>query len=795
MQSFVIDSLKKASNETIISFLETLSEFKGRIDKPKQILRILLVLNYISPEIEAIIGDFVEKIVSEVKKRALHLLSYFILMVSTHIETVFSKIKRQYFTIKGITEKKALLIVLLAQIVEKYASPKLLNNIQHFFQTSTVPDSRLLLNELGKALSGAPDEDKNKFKACISLFQIKNPKARISISSNLSYINLSRPNLIRRLNRLIRIAGKLNIRKTIKKINEILKFARNEKIPFIEETCIVSLCQFHYKSIIEESKGYFSNPKANIITFSGFIRGAKHINPKVMFQLVSTVLVNNAYPENMQNLIINTIDHWDLYGIRGTTPILLKAIKLPNIHKENKIKIGEIIAKYSEPQDFQSLLELTNNVETEIKISAIKALKNLVKNYDTVPKDIVVNKLYSLMNDKDNGVITQALFALVDLGDDYALTVLKDQLSSSGDIYNAELLYNLENQISHKILSAVLNLLQSTNIDTHKTLRKILQNISHTELSEEIRHNLIHNLIDSEINKSTVQLKAEEDNAQELIQHTKTEFKLKRESSQILTILFIDIVDYTKSTSTSDTSTLMNLIKSFEDTVIPEIEKYQGNIIKKSGDGVLCTFKHPLNAGIATLAIKNKVFKENEFKVDKDKLHIRMGINTGLVIRNKGDIYGDVVNIASRMEAAANPGEILLTNSTYTEIRNHIRCIPLGNIQVKGKKDAIMAYTAEELITDFENMDEKTDIAKDNAPENKFEELSRNETIISTNYYVPEIEHKAIVNKMKEIFIDLTHAIEEIAKDYQEENNIKEFLQKKWDELIESISTSNLLKK
>ncbi len=795
-QSFVIDSLKKASNDTIISFLKTLCDFKGRIDHPKQILRILLILNYISPEIEAMTGDFVEKIVTEVRKRAPHLLSYFILMVSTHIETVFSKIKKQYFSIKGITEKTMLLIVLFAQIVEKYASPKLLNNIQNFFQTSTVRDSKPILLQLGKALSKAPEEDKNKFKAFSSLFQIKNPKTRISIASNLSYINLSRPNLIRRLNRLIRIAGKLNIRKTMKKINEVLKFARNEKIPFIEETCIVSLCQFHHKNTIEESKKYFIHPEANLITFSGFIRGAKYINPKLMFHPVTTVLINNTYPEHMQNIIIDTIYSWDLSGTNNTTPVLLKAIKLPNIMEESKVKLGEIIAEYSSPEDFQSLLELTKIEEKIIKISAIKALKNLAKKYNTLPKDILINKLYSLMDHTDNSIMTQALFALVDLEDEYALTVLKDQLNSSSDVYNTDLLKDLEKHISHKILSAVLNLLQSSNIETHKTLRRILQNISQTKFSEEIRHNLINNLIDSDTNKQAVQhVEEEESTPEELMQHTKAEFMLKRESSQILTMLFIDIVDYTKKTSSSDASTLMNLIKSFEDTVIPKIEKYKGNIIKKMGDGILCTFKHPLNAGITTLAIRNKILKTNEFKLDNEKLHIRMGINTGLVIKSKGDIYGDAVNIASRMETAANPGEILLTNSTYTEIKHHIRCIPLGNIQVKGKKDAIMAYTAEELISELKSPDEETGEVEGKAPEVKFEELSRNETIISTNYFVPEIEHKAILNKMKEIFTDITFAIEEIAKDYKEENNIKIFLQKKWDEMIESVNSSNLLKK
>ena len=106
-----------------------------------------------------------------------------------------------------------------------------------------------------------------------------------------------------------------------------------------------------------------------------------------------------------------------------------------------------------------------------------------------------------------------------------------------------------------------------------------------------------------------------------------------------------------------------------------------------------------------------------------------------------------------------------------------------------------MAYTAEELVSELEDAGSKNRRKDDKATDKKLEELSRNETIINTNYFVPDIEHKPILDKMKEIFTELTSAIEEFAKDYEEENTIKEFLQKKWAHRFSSTSTTSVSKK
>jgi hypothetical protein len=84
------------------------------------------------------------------------------------------------------------------------------------------------------------------------LFTLTEKKDKLLVFPTVARVDLNRPFYLRRLNRLIRVAGTLEIKTTGKKIQEVLEFARQERINFLEETCIVSLCQLLTRSIIEQ---------------------------------------------------------------------------------------------------------------------------------------------------------------------------------------------------------------------------------------------------------------------------------------------------------------------------------------------------------------------------------------------------------------------------------------------------------------------------------------------------------------------------------------------------------------
>jgi hypothetical protein len=205
---------------------------------------------------------------------------------------------------------------------------------------------------------------------------------------------------------------------------------------------------------------------------------------------------------------------------------------------------------------------------------------------------------------------------------------------------------------------------------------------------------------------------------------------------------------------------------------------------------MLSVFKHPLNAVIAALDIQKNITAHNQYKVAEDKFNVRIGINTGVVIRKQNDIFGDVVNIASRLETAANPGDILISYSTYNEIKDYVRCTELGKINVKGKQEPITAYLAEALKVNYEHLLNGKATVTPEVAESKGGDalLSLQQSLFSPNFAIPgELRFgRALLEDVGKHFADISNAVEEIAWDYQEEYEFKTYLQSKWQEILAS---------
>ena len=144
------------------------------------------------------------------------------------------------------------------------------------------------------------------------------------------------------------------------------------------------------------------------------------------------------------------------------------------------------------------------------------------------------------------------------------------------------------------------------------------------------------------------------------------------------------------------------------------------------------------------------------------------------MIRKGKDIFGEVVNVASRMQSKAPPGDILLTDATYQEIKEYVRCTQLGDIEVKGIKDFITAYSPQEVIADTTKL---MDGGKDEPGLQRLKE-----SIFVPSFQIPSGKADAgpLPALIKEIFSEISRAIEELASDYHDEYEFKKYLQEKW---------------
>jgi len=162
------------------------------------------------------------------------------------------------------------------------------------------------------------------------------------------------------------------------------------------------------------------------------------------------------------------------------------------------------------------------------------------------------------------------------------------------------------------------------------------------------------------------------------------------------TVMFIDMAGYTSKSSKLSRKELQDTLEEFEKTVTPVVKNFGGRIIKGMGDAYLITFHSPTNSILCAVEIQKRIKERNESVDEKENFEARVGISSGEVYERGGDIFGTPVNLASRIQTQATPGEILFGESVYHAMnKNEIKYSSLGKHSLKGIEDKIEIYSVE----------------------------------------------------------------------------------------------------
>ncbi len=131
--------------------------------------------------------------------------------------------------------------------------------------------------------------------------------------------------------------------------------------------------------------------------------------------------------------------------------------------------------------------------------------------------------------------------------------------------------------------------------------------------------------------------------------------QLKR---RLTAILMADVVGYSRLMSTDESGTHARFAAHINELIDPMIAEHGGRPVRSMGDGLLIEFDSAIAAVHAAIAIQRGIETRNDALAEDQRIRLRIGINTGDVIVEDRDIYGNSVNIAARLESLAGPGEI-----------------------------------------------------------------------------------------------------------------------------------------
>src|SRR5215831_14540310 len=167
-----------------------------------------------------------------------------------------------------------------------------------------------------------------------------------------------------------------------------------------------------------------------------------------------------------------------------------------------------------------------------------------------------------------------------------------------------------------------------------------------------------------------------------------------RAERRLAAILAVDVAGYSRLMGADEESTHERLKAHFAELVHPKVSEHRGRVVKNTGDGLLSEFPSVVDAVRCAVDVQREMIARNAATPAERRIEFRMGVNVGDIIIEDGDIFGDGVNIAARLEALAEPGGICLSAAAHEQVRDRLDIAfdDLGEQQVKNIARLVRTY-------------------------------------------------------------------------------------------------------
>ncbi|MBI1948499.1 MAG: protein kinase [Deltaproteobacteria bacterium] len=162
-----------------------------------------------------------------------------------------------------------------------------------------------------------------------------------------------------------------------------------------------------------------------------------------------------------------------------------------------------------------------------------------------------------------------------------------------------------------------------------------------------------------------------------------------------LAVMLTDIAGYTERTSQQSREESARWLALHDELLLPVLRAFGGTLVKNIGDALLVTFTSPTDAVLCGTAIQDRLFVHNRAAGAGDRIEVRVAISAGEVRLQRGDIFGEPVNLAARLESVGECGEVLITDAVYATMNTaEVRLAPRGAHTFKGIQRPVQVYAA-----------------------------------------------------------------------------------------------------
>src|SRR5450631_2767691 len=145
------------------------------------------------------------------------------------------------------------------------------------------------------------------------------------------------------------------------------------------------------------------------------------------------------------------------------------------------------------------------------------------------------------------------------------------------------------------------------------------------------------------------------------------------ETRKLAAILAADVVGFSRLAGSDEDRTLARLRTLRSDLIDPAISVHHGRVVKRTGDGILVEFRSVVDAVRCAIEVQSGMIERNAGLPPERRIEYRIGVHLGDVVEESdGDLMGDGVNIAARLEGIAEPGGVCLSEDAYRQVKSRL---------------------------------------------------------------------------------------------------------------------------
>ena len=174
--------------------------------------------------------------------------------------------------------------------------------------------------------------------------------------------------------------------------------------------------------------------------------------------------------------------------------------------------------------------------------------------------------------------------------------------------------------------------------------------------------------------------------------------KCRERNRKLAAILVSDVVGYSRLTGADEDRILARLRSLRSDLIDPTIAVHHGRVVKRTGDGAIVEFRSVVDAVNCAIEIQRAMVERNAGVAPDKRIEFRIGIHLGDVVEESdGDLMGDGVNIAARLESVAKPGGICISDDAFRQVKSRLdlKVSELGPVPLKNIAEPMRAYSLE----------------------------------------------------------------------------------------------------